>query len=94
VATIIATEGSLGTTPDTAIESSPNARYTRVSFYNGSTTTARTITVKYGSKVVRKFTLDPLQTRIVGPHALSAAETVKAWQDSGTDVEYRCTGEY
>lgn len=88
----LAGEGNLTATADTAIESTATLRSVRINFANPGVS-SRVVFVKFGTKRVRKFTLAADDDAIVGPHNLGSAETVKAWQDAGTDVEYRTTGD-
>lgn len=94
MATIIASEGALTAVADTSIDPGvAQSRYLGVTFYNSGSST-RVVSVKYGTKQLRSITLYPGKTRSVGPYALGAAEELKAWQDAGTDVNYRVSGEY
>lgn len=93
MATIIASGGSLTAVADTAVESTAQLRYVRLRFFN-TATVSRRIKVKFGAQLVEDFLLGPDEARGVGPYSATSAETIKAWQDSGTDVVYRVTGEY
>lgn len=89
----IASGGSLSAVADTAIESTAALRYIRVHLCNAAAVT-RTVQVKFGAqRVVKDVAIAAAEDREFGPYTVGAAETVKAWQDVGTDVEYRVTGE-
>lgn len=84
--------GTLTATADTAIESTATLRGIRAHFFNPSAST-RTVKVKYGAQRTDELVIPTLQSDGAGPHTLGAAETLKAWQDTGTDVEFRISGD-
>lgn len=88
----IASQGALTAVADTAIESTASLRSIRVNFANTGAS-SRVVTVKFGTRRAKKFTLPADEDRIVGPHNIGSSDTVKAWQDAGTDVEFIVTGD-
>lgn len=89
---IVAAGGTLSAVADTAIESTGSARVLRVWVFNPGAV-QRLVFVKYGAQQAEEVLLDPDTGRTVGPQALTGAETLKAWQETGADVVYRVTGE-
>jgi len=92
MATIIASGGTLTATAGTVVENTASIRYIRITCHNPGATT-RNVIVTFGAQVLYQVELVQNETRTLGPHALTAAETVKAYQAVGADVLYRITGE-
>lgn len=93
MATIIAAGGSLTAVANTAIESTGQARYLRATFYNTGTG-ARTVSIRIGTQTMETIYILPGKKGYFATESVGAGETFQAWQDAGTDVNYRVSGEY
>lgn len=97
MAVLIAGGGSfgLGGSASVTADSTAQARYVRIAIFNADNI-QHTYQVRFGTQQIKLVTLQPNEDRIVGPHALTNAETVVAIcvEASTTASTWRVTGEY